>query len=152
MTPRKIRAQVVLEKVAWIHKMLDSMAELPAGSFKEFSADFRNQAAMESYLRRALEALLDMGRHILAKGFGESVVEYKKIAEVLGQREVLSPDSTAILIQMAGYRNRLTHFYDEVTPEELYKILTTRVNDIESVLDETLQWLRDNPKLIDSSL
>jgi len=31
--PRIIRAQVVLEKVAWIRKMLDSMGELPAESF-----------------------------------------------------------------------------------------------------------------------
>jgi len=152
MTPRKIRAQVVLEKVAWIRKMLDSMGELPAESYEDFSADFRNQAAMESYLRRSLEALLDIGRHILAKGFGESVVEYKKIAEVLGRRDILSPGSTAILVGMAGYRNRLTHFYDEVTPEELYRVLTTEITDIESVVDEILQWLRSNPEMIDTSL
>ncbi len=152
MTPRKIRAQVVLEKVAWIHKMLDSMAELPAESFEVFKADARNQAALESYLRRALEALLDVGRHILGKGFGESVLEYKKIARVLGQRAILSSEATAILIDMAGYRNRLTHFYDEVSPEELYGILTTRVVDIEAVLDEILQWLRSNPEMIDTSL
>jgi len=152
MTPKKIRAQVVLEKVAWIHKMLDSIGELPAESFEDFSADFRNPAAMESYLRRALEALLDVGRHLLAKGFGESVVEYKKIAEVLGRRGVLSPQRSAILVDMAGYRNRLTHFYDEVTPEELYEILTTRVTDIESILDEILKWLRSNPEMIDTSL
>jgi uncharacterized protein YutE (UPF0331/DUF86 family) len=152
MTPRKIRAQVVLEKVAWIHKMLDSMGKLPGESFEDFSADFRNQAAMESYLRRALEALLDVGRHVLAKGFGEGVVEYKKIAEALGRRGVLSSQRCAILIDMAGYRNRLTHFYDEVTPKELYRILTTETSDIESVVDEILQWLRSNPEMIDTSL
>jgi uncharacterized protein YutE (UPF0331/DUF86 family) len=152
MTPRKIRAQVVLEKVAWIHKMLDLMGELPARSFEDFKADARNQAAMESYLRRALEALLDVGRHILAKGLGESVVEYKGIAEALGRRGVLTAPCSAILIEMAGYRNRLTHFYDEVTPEELFNILTTRTGDIESVLEEILGWLRSNPDLLDTSL
>lgn len=152
MTPRKIRAQVVLERVAWIHKMVDSMKELPMESFGAFKTDDRNQAALESYLRRALEALLDIGRHVLAKGFGESVVEYKKIAEVLGRRGVLSSGNGTILAQMAGYRNRLTHFYDEVSPEELYEILTTRVVDIESVLSEILEWLRSNPELIDNAL
>ncbi len=53
---------------------------------------------------------------------------------------------------MAGYRNRLTHFYDEVTPEELFKILTTQITDIESVLEETLSWLRSNRELVDTSL
>jgi uncharacterized protein YutE (UPF0331/DUF86 family) len=53
---------------------------------------------------------------------------------------------------MAGYRNRLTHFYDEVTPKELYTILTTETSDIESVVDEILHWLRSNPEMIDTSL
>ena len=152
MTPRKIRAQVLLEKVAWIHKMVDSMEELPTESFGAFKTDDRNHAALESYFRRALEALLDIGRHVLAKGFGESVVEYKKIAEVLGRRGVLSSRNSRILVDMAGYRNRLTHFYDEVSPEELYEILTTRIVDIESVLSEILEWLRSNPELIDTAL
>ncbi len=152
MTPRKIRARVLLERVAWIHKMLDSMEKLPTESFGAFKTDDRNQAALESYLRRALEALLDIGRHVLAKGFGESVVEYKKIAEVLGRRGVLSSRNSRILGDMAGYRNRLTHFYDEVSPEELYEILTTRIVDIESVLNEILEWLRSNPDKIDTAL
>lgn len=33
-------------------------------------------AAGESFLRRALEVLLDLGRHVLAKGFGRVVPEY----------------------------------------------------------------------------
>jgi len=33
---------------------------------------------------------------------------------------------------MAGYRNRLIHFYDEVTPEELYEILQDDLKDIET--------------------
>jgi len=53
---------------------------------------------------------------------------------------------------MAGYRNRLTHFYNEVTPGELYEILTTRIGDIESVLEEILEWLRSNPESLDTSL
>ncbi len=51
-----------------------------------------------------------------------------------------------------GHRNRLTHFYDEVTPEELYGVLTAGISDIDSVLDEILKWLRSNPELLDTSL
>lgn len=152
MTPTKIKTRVLLEKVAWIRRMLDSMRQLPTDSFAGFRQDPRNIAAMESFLRRALEALLDLGRHILAKRFGEGVVEYKAIATALGEREVLSPGSVAILVEMAGYRNRLTHFYNEVTAEELYEILTTRTGDIETVLDEILAWVRSHPQAVDDAL
>ena len=152
MTPRKIRAQIVLERVAWIRQKLDAMGELPAGNLEEFEADERNVAAMESYLRRTLEALLDIGRHLLAKGFGEGAIEYKQIAKGLRERGIVSPELSAVLVDMARYRNRLTRFYDEVAPEELYTIMTTRIGDIESVLEEILGWLRSNPELLDTSV
>lgn len=30
---------------------------------------------------------------------------------------------------MAGYRNRLTHFYAEITPEEMYQIINHHLDD-----------------------
>jgi len=35
------------------------------------------------------------------------------------------------LVEMAGYRNRLVHFYEEITPKELYQIITQDLNDLE---------------------
>jgi hypothetical protein len=46
--------------------------------------------AAESYLRRAVEVLLDMGRHILAKEFALAVSEYKEIALINGLIIVLT--------------------------------------------------------------
>ena len=152
MTPQKIRASVVLERVAWVRKMVDGLRRIPAGSLEELLSDERNVPAAESYLRRALEGLLDLGRHILAKGFGEGVLEYKAIAGELGRNGVLSQDTSVLLTEMAGYRNRLTHFYDEVTPKELYLILSSRLSDIEEVLQEILHWLREHPERLDDSI
>ncbi len=48
---------------------------------------------------------------------------------------------------MAGYRNRLIHFYDEITPEELYGIIQSDLKD----LDTFAKALRDvilHPKRI----
>lgn len=36
--------------------------------------------------------------------------------------------------QMAGYRNRLTHFYFEVKPKEMYKIIQKKLGDFKSFL------------------
>lgn len=64
MTPTKIRSAVVAERAAWIRKMVFAIQSLPLSSYAEFISDARNVAAAESYLRRALEALLDLGRHV----------------------------------------------------------------------------------------
>ena len=67
MTPRLIRSRVISERSAWIRDMLEKLKSLPLESFESFISDRRNPASAESYLRRALEALLDLGRHILPK-------------------------------------------------------------------------------------
>ncbi len=59
--------------------------------------------AAESCLRRALEALFDLGRHILAKGFAEGVTDYKDIAVKLEGHDVITPELGEKMKLMAGY-------------------------------------------------
>ena len=65
--------------------MFTRLRLLPLETLEFFQADRRNPTAAEFYLRRALEAMFDLGRHILAKGFGQAVSEFKEIARVLVQ-------------------------------------------------------------------
>jgi uncharacterized protein YutE (UPF0331/DUF86 family) len=143
---------VVLEKSAWIRNALDAIGALPIQSIDEFLSDSRNPSSAESYLRRGLEALLDLGRHILAKGFGRGVVQYKEIPTALLEHGVIDTADTTLMTDLAGYRNRLVHFYDEVSHEELYDICTRQIGDVECVLDAILTWLRNHPEAIDGSL
>ena len=107
MTPGSVRPELVAERAAWIREMIASVRRLPLASFDEFASDARNVAAAESYVRRALEALLDLGRHVLAKGFGRAPAEYKDIAVALGDDGVLDRAMAQQLVQVAGYRNRI---------------------------------------------
>ena len=127
MTPTGIKEKVIAERVGWIEEMLRGIAALPLTSYEEFIGDSRNVAAADSYLRRALEALMDLGRHILAKGLGRAASEYREVPRQLHDARVLDEETSGRMTDMAGYRNRLVHFYDEVTPRELYAICTPAV-------------------------
>jgi len=145
MTPGKISRRVVADRLAWVERMVAEIRTLPLTDRNAFFADRRNLWTAESCLRRALEALLDLGRHILAKGFGIGVSEYREIAVRLEEQRVLSVDEAALLRTMAGYRNRLVHFYHEVSPEELYEVCAHRLGDLEQVLAAYRRWLQDHP-------
>lgn len=84
MSPGKIRGALVVQKSALIDRMLEGIEELPLGSEESFAAEARNVAAAESYVRRALEVLLDLGRHIVSKGLAKTALEYKEVAIVVG--------------------------------------------------------------------
>lgn len=152
MTPGRLSEKVVSERSEWVREMLERIRALPLASLEEFSADPRNVDAAESCLRRALEALLDLGRHVLAKAFGDAPAEYKAVAGRLGERGILASDEAALLVRMAGYRNRLVHFYDRVSVAEIYNICTHRLVDIERVLGALLRWIREQPDRLDRVL
>lgn len=152
MMPGPVSQRIVLDRLEWVARMTAELATLPLDDEQAFLADDRNAYVAESCLRRALEALLDIGRHILAKQIGQGAVEYKEIARRMGELGVLSAEDTARLRLMAGYRNRLVHFYHEVTPHELYEICRTQLGDVNAVADGFRAWLGATPDMVDNSL
>lgn len=142
MTKGEISIRVVTDRVQWIETMLSRIRELPVGDGNQFFADPRNALACESCLRRALEALLDLGRHLLAKGLGIAVEEYKEIGPALARNQVISEEHARLFRIMAGYRNRMVHFYHEVSDEEILEICTRNLGDMEAVLDALKHWVR----------
>jgi uncharacterized protein YutE (UPF0331/DUF86 family) len=143
VTSGSLDPQVIAGRIATIDRMRLGISRLPLDSEEEFLRDPRNPASAESYLRRMLEALLDLGRHVLAKGFGVAVAEYREIGPRLHESGVLSLETADRLRLMARYRNRMVHFYDEVGPEELYEIVTGHLGDVEQVLDEIRRWRQE---------
>jgi uncharacterized protein YutE (UPF0331/DUF86 family) len=119
---------------------LESLKELPRSEFLEK----RNSAAAESYLRRSLEAVFDIGRHILSKtGHLELAKEYKSIASGLVERKIVSGQLSTALVEMAGYRNRLVHLYHMVSSEELYNIIQNHMSDIREFNRQISLYLQD---------
>jgi uncharacterized protein YutE (UPF0331/DUF86 family) len=152
MMPAKINQRVIAERLTWVDRMVEEIQSLPLGSYDIFMGDSRNVWSAESCLRRSLEALLDMGRHILAKAFGRGVTEYKEIARELGKSGVLQAENSKILEILAGYRNRMVHFYQEVSTKELYKICTEDLKDIVNVRTALADWVDHNQDLVDKTL
>lgn len=152
MTPSQLRAKVVSERIQWIREMAERIRELPLEGYEEFNSDSRNIAAAESYLRRGLEALMDLGRHILAKGFGYAATEYKEIPKVLAQNGVLTNQEAHLMRKLAGYRNRMVHFYHEIPGQELYSICSRQLEDIENLTGAMARWIKENPDKIDQTL
>ena len=71
---------------------------------------------------------------------------YREIALALGRYDIVPPDfARSVLKDMAGYRNRLTHFYYEVTKKELYKIIQENMEDLEKFCRCIIKVM-ENPK------
>lgn len=152
MTPSAISKRVVADRLDLIDSFLREIRSLPLENQSGFFADRRNIWSAESCLRRSLEALFDVGRHILSKGFGSGVSEYKEIPLRLQEKTVLTETEAKRLTVLAGYRNRLVHFYHEVSAQELFEICSRQLGDLEVIRKTYRRWMKDHPEKVDSSL
>ena len=96
--------------------------------------------------------MFDVGRHILAKGYGSGVSEYKEIALRLQEKAALTETEAELFTVLAGYRNRLVHFYHEVSAQELFEICSNQLGDLELIQNAYRRWMKEHPERVDSNL
>lgn len=140
MTPGQVNLKIVGDRLQMVEDCLMSLRALPVSSLEEFTSDVRNPAAAESLLRRAIQAIFDTLKHLLSKMHGRGLLEYKQQARLAAEQGIVrDPRLAEVLLKLGGFRNRLTHFYHEVTAEELYGILKDELGDLEAVSEELRQ-------------
>lgn len=50
-----------------------------------------------------------------------------------------------MLRTLAGYRNRMVHFYDEISRDELYEIARASLGDIRKIISVLADWVESHP-------
>lgn len=137
-----IRPELAYDRISIIDKALGRLEQFQEHNIDDFVLDTDNYAIAEHHLRISLEAVFDLGRHILVKAGLGRPNDYRDILVLLGQHRIIPLDFLDRVKGMAGYRNRLVHMYNEVTPEELYTIITTNLDDIRKIAAYLLEYVR----------
>jgi uncharacterized protein YutE (UPF0331/DUF86 family) len=142
MVISNLNTKLIEDRLGFINEAVARLRRLSVYKEEDFLKG-DNPAIAESYLRRSLEAMFDIGRHIIAKTAGKNIIEYKEIARALGDKEIITTVCSNSLILMSGYRNRLVHFYHEVGDKELYTILKENLADIEGFVKEIKRFIEN---------
>lgn len=130
----KIKREIILDRISIIENSLRRLENLKSLTLNKF-LDGENFAIAEHYLRYALEATFDICAHVLSRIPGARVEEYKQMAVEMGRQKIVPMDfAEENLYKMAGYRNRLTHFYFEISPKEMREIIQNRLGDFKILL------------------
>lgn len=140
-----IKSQSIIPRIDGIQRDVGKLKELGKLAPTEFAKE-DNFIKAQFYLRQALEGVFHIGSHILSRIPGGRATEYKEIALKLGELGIVDKNfAQTKLKNMAGFRNRLTHFYAEIAPEEIYKIIQENLDDFGRFLD-VIRLLMKNPQ------
>ncbi len=143
MDKPKINIELVNSRISGIREALQYLEELRNLSKDEFLNNYKNYNTAENLLRRILEGIFDIGRHILAKINGLSVdFEYKIIAEKMIKKHIVNYSMEDTILNIAGYRNRLIHFYHDIHSIEIYDILQKHLQDIEAIIKDISEFIK----------
>lgn len=90
----------------------------------------------------AIEGIIDLCNHIIAKNGYRTPDDYADTFRVMAERGAFGPEFTNTLTQMVRFRNRLVHIYWEVENDELYAIIQSNLNIINRFLEEFGQFIK----------
>lgn len=128
---------IVRKKLEIIDDEINFLKEIQKLSINEFQNDLRNLKSTCRSLQNAIQALIDLGNHIISSlNLGKPEI-YEDITSLLFENKVITKSFKEKFIQfkfiyMIKFRNFLVHEYDRVNPLRIYKILKENIDDIES--------------------
>lgn len=138
-----VNPEVVNSRLASIKEMLTLLKQHQKVAIETFLADRNSQLAVEHALFVCIQSLLDLGSHILSDMDVRDVADYRDVILKLGQRKVLPLHFAESIADMAGFRNRLIHEYQDIDPQKVYAFLQNRLGDFE----EFMRHIRDHLRL-----
>ncbi len=146
MTPVPLDKTSVLNRVNGIQGELVALRKLATLPFPEFR-DGDGFELAQFHLHHAVEGIFHIASHILSRIPGARASGYKDMAVQLGKHKIVDKQfAEGPLKNIAGYRNRLVHFYADITPEEIQDILNNHLKDIETFLKAVRAVLSDPEK------
>lgn len=146
-----IEKDVVIKRIDGIHQELIELRALGELSKNDFCEGVGFKLA-QYHLHRALEGVFNIGAHILSRIPGAQAAQYKEIALKLGEYGIVDKNfSVEKMVLMAGYRNRLVHFYADISPNELYAIIKNNLADFDVFLSSVKKVL-ENPQKFSLSI
>lgn len=140
MTPLDIES--LQSKINRIRKNVMELKKLGNLSFQEYSGDHRNMAVAERLLETSIQAMLDIGSHIIAEeGLGDPL-EYRDVFEILAQAKIIPPKKKESFLNMTGLRNRIVHVYEDIDHKRIHRFLKNNLGDFDVFVEAATRYIR----------
>ena len=141
MKVQSLEKDTIIKRINGIQAELAELHDLGKQSPDEFSSGVGYKLA-EYHLHHALEGVFHIAAHILSRIPGGQATEYAETARKLGEFGIIDKEfANTTLVKMAKYRNRIVHFYAEITPQEYYGIIKNNLGDFDMFLSAIKQVL-----------
>ncbi len=134
--------EAIESRVSEIRRRRSFLEDYVGEPFEEFTEDISHYEAALRHIQIAVQACLDVARHIISvKRFGHPK-EMRESFSVLAKQGILSEGLAERLTHAASVRNILVHSYIDIDPHIIHKIIQEDLPDLERFVDEIGEYLK----------
>jgi uncharacterized protein YutE (UPF0331/DUF86 family) len=136
-----IKREVLRRRLNKLDEYLGILRRLQTYELEAFLSDPEHYGSAERFLQLTIEALIDMGSHVIAD-LGLGMVEsYRDVPRILVEHDYITADQEDLWIQMIGFRNVLVHDYLDIDRRLVHTVLQENLEDITTLRRVFAQWL-----------
>lgn len=132
----------ILAKIDELNGYVRELHQVTPGTFAEYMQSIEKRRACERLLQISIECIIDICGLLVAGLRLGLPAEEDDLFEKLERATLLPKDVVDTMRSMKGFRNILVHEYGGIDNAIVYKMATSRVQDIESFTREIIQTLR----------
>lgn len=125
----------ILHKLRFITSALSRLDELAQMDKDVFLADFRSVDSAKYNLQVSIEAMIDICNHVISRKRLRVPSSNAESFDIVSEAGLLPPEARSAYREMARFRNRIIHMYDQVDDSQIYEILQSRLGDIRAFVE-----------------
>ena len=136
-----VRPEVIRKRLNKLDEYLSILRGLQRYSFGEFVDNPEHYGSAERFLHLAIEAINDMGNHVVADDGLGTVNWYSDIPTILAENGYIDAELRERWVRIIGFRNVLVHEYLDIDREIVFQVLHHRLDDLEALRKMFAQFL-----------
>ena len=124
-----VDSHVILARIDKIRECIGKLQRFAALEEDAFLSDSSATDSAERNIQIAIQAVIDIGNHVVADMDLGTPKDYKEIFHLLARHKVISEPLAAKVISMTGLRNVLVYDYLEIDLRLVHRIIKTELGD-----------------------
>ena len=128
-----VNTEIVRRRLDQLSDYLQILDHYQSYSLEEFLADPERYGSAERFLQLAVEAILDVGNHIVADEQLGRVEKSRDVAALFLSKGFIDDRLAQKWLRMIGFRNILVHEYAELDRRIVYKVLCEQLHDFSAL-------------------
>lgn len=134
--------QMLVERIlADIKSNIQALRKADDISWEVYKTDMRSRRFVERTLHILVEAIIDVGQHIISDEKLREPISYRDTFAVLAENRVIRTENLKTYEKMAAFRNLIVHYYERIDDEVVFGIFQRNLNDFDLFASEIAEFL-----------